>query len=252
MEKKLQFLLQNKRLRSIRDSVIPAELKLLALGPHPDDFDAIGVTLRFLADRGNSLQVGVVRTGSGVDDSYGHSLTWLDKAHIRKREQQDSIRFFGLPDNCLTFLPFTHDTRGKLLDNSQNFEELSAFVRKKDPDIVFLPHGNDTNNGHRCMYSLFKKFAERSSRSLAAFLHRDPKTTEMRIDLYMPFDQTEADWKSKLLRFHDTQHQRNLLERGIGFDSRILENNRASARELSLGAQFAEVFELELYNVSAQ
>lgn len=34
-------------------------LCLLVLAPHPDDFDAIGVTLRFLRENGNPLYVAV-------------------------------------------------------------------------------------------------------------------------------------------------------------------------------------------------
>jgi hypothetical protein len=65
----------------------------------------------------------------------------------------------------------------------------------------------------------------------------------------MPFGQEEADWKAELLRFHDSQHQRNLHTRGHGFDDRILDVNRAIALELSLPCEYAEAFEIELYNV---
>jgi len=34
-----------------------ANQRVLVLAPHPDDFDAIGVTLRFLHKRGNSIFV---------------------------------------------------------------------------------------------------------------------------------------------------------------------------------------------------
>jgi LmbE family N-acetylglucosaminyl deacetylase len=48
---------------------------MLALAPHPDDFDAIGVTLKHIRRNGNPIEVGVVRTGSGVEDSYRPDLT---------------------------------------------------------------------------------------------------------------------------------------------------------------------------------
>jgi hypothetical protein len=51
-----------------------------------------------------------------------------------------------------------------------------------------------------------------------------------------------------MLRFHDTQQQRNLATRGSGFDARILEANRRFARELGLEARYAEVFEVESYS----
>jgi hypothetical protein len=51
-----------------------------------------------------------------------------------------------------------------------------------------------------------------------------------------------------MLRFHDSQHQRNLRTRGHGLDDRILEVNRSVARELSLAHEYAEAFEVELHN----
>jgi len=235
---------------AIPELSLPNTLRLLVLAPHPDDFDEIGVTLRFLSRNGNSIDIGVVRTGSGVEDSYRPGLTRADKADLREREQRRSLQFFGLPENRLTFLPLANDAEDQPVESPENCAALEAFVMEKAPDIVFLPHGNDTNSGHRVMVSLFRQVARRSGRTLAAFLNRDPKTIEMRIDLYMPFGQDEADWKAELLRFHDSQHQRNLYTRGHGLDDRILNENRSIARELSLDDEYAEAYEVELYNIA--
>jgi hypothetical protein len=81
---------------------------------------------------------------------------------------------------------------------------------------------------------------------MTAWLIRDPKTVAMRIDLYTPFDKDEAGWKAEMLRFHRSQHQRNLNTRGRGFDDRILDVNRAIARDLALDAPFAEAFEVRV------
>ena len=117
---------------------------------------------------------------------------------------------------------------------------------EKMPDIIFLPHGNDSNSAHRAMHSLFTQIAKRAKWPIASFLIRDPKTIDMQTDLYMPFNQEEAEWKAEMLRFHDTQHQRNLCTRGHGFDERILDYNKQIARELSIEAKYAEAFEIEI------
>ena len=227
-------------------SVIPRHLSVLVLGPHPDDFDAIGVTLRCLAVNGNPLAAGVVRTGSGVLDTYAPDLTWPKKADIREREQRNSLRFFGLPDAAVTFFSLDNDSdEGQLCESPSNLAALAAFITGKSPDILFIPHGNDTNSAHRALYALVRKIMEGMVRPPALFLIRDPKTVAMRTDLYMPFDDECAAWKARLLLFHDTQHQRNLTTRGYGFDDRILEGNRRIARELSLAAPYAEAFEIE-------
>ena len=235
--------------RAIPNLSLLAGLKILVLAPHPDDFDAIGVTLQRLSNNGNPIYVAIAPTGSGVEDAFCPSFTLAQKADLRKEEQRQSLQFFGLPENCITFLSLSNDAEeDQPLDNSENAALILTLVRQEAPDIVFLPHGNDTNNGHRAMYSLFSQSVRRLGNPLAAFLIRDPKTIGMRTDLYTPFGQAEADWKAKLLRFHDSQHQRNLRTRGQGFDDRILAVNRKTAQDLALAHEYAEAFEVELYN----
>lgn len=248
MDKDFSILTSQSGPRSIVQLGLPDTLRMLVLAPHPDDFDAIGVTLRFLSRNGNPIEVGVARTGSGVDDDYRPGLTLTHKAELREREQQRSLAFFGLPENCLTFLALANDAEDQPVDSPENCAAILMFVEEKAPDLVFLPHGNDTNSGHRVIYSLLTQAAQQSGRPFAALLNRDPKTIDMRIDLYMMFGPTEADWKAELLRFHDSQHQRNLHTRGHGFDDRILAVNRAIAQELSLTGAYAEAFEVELFN----
>ena len=245
----IQTLLPGKGPHDIRNINLPGNLKALVLAPHPDDFDAIGVTLGFLSRNGNPLEVAVARTGSGVEECYRPGLTLADKAGLREREQRDSLRFFGLSDNCLTFLTLTNDAADQPIDNPENRVVLEEFVSQKGPNLVFLPHGNDTNTGHQAIYSLVTQVARDSGRPLALFLNRDPKTIQMHIDLYISFGQEEAAWKAKLLRFHDSQQQRNLRTRGYGFDDRILDANRQIARELSLDKEYAEAFELEFHGM---
>ena len=83
--------------------------------------------------------------------------------------------------------------------------------------------------------------------SLIALLNRDPKTIAMRKDLFTIFKQADADWKAQLLRFHQSQQQRNLRTRQKGFDERILSVNREMALVLGQMEAYAEVFEIELY-----
>ncbi len=220
------------------------DLVVLCLCPHPDDFDAIGVTLRHFRDNGNLIHALVLRTGSGVEDSYCSSPDRELKAAVREKEQRASCRFFGLPDERLTFMDLREDENQAVIEDGPNLARIREHVFKIRPDIVFLPHGNDTNTGHRRVYSMLAKMAKAADFTLTAFLIKDPKTIRIRIDAYTGFGRPDAEWKAQLLRFHDTQHQRNLHSRGIGFDERILEVNRKIASELDLGYEFAEAFEI--------
>ncbi len=247
--KNLQTLWRQAYPQAIREGLIPNDLRLLVVGPHPDDFDAIGVTLKFLAENGNPLHVAVIRTGSGVEDAYMPGSSLAQKTDLRDEEQRNSARFFGLPEPSLSLLSLKKDAQDQLQEEAENFHVLMEVVADKRPDAIFLPHGNDTNNGHRVTCALIRQVAARLGRPVVLFLNRDTKTVGMRTDLYMPFGAEMALWKAELLRFHDTQQQRNLATRGHGFDERVLALNAQIARELNIDAPYAEAFELEFYNI---
>jgi len=237
--------------RSFRSLRIPAGQKVLLLGPHPDDFDEVGVTLRLLMEQGHTIGAAVTRTGSGVEDSYSPQATRSRKAAIREDEQRASCRFFGLPDERLSFLDLDEDDDQNPTESAYNEAILHEVIARCRPNLVFLPHGRDTNKGHQRFHAMFRRIAAANDRPVAAFLFRDPKTTGMTVDFYTEFTEGDARWKAQLLRFHDTQHQRNLNTRGHGIDDRILDVNKAIAKELRLDAPYAEAFEVELFGVKS-
>jgi LmbE family N-acetylglucosaminyl deacetylase len=239
-------LLVNTRPLFFRTLSLPATLQVVVLAPHPDDFDAIGITLRTLHENGNPIDLAVLSSGaSGVEDGFAPQLTPQGKAAIREQEQAASCQFFGLPPERLTFLRLAEDAQGHLEDSEENLRRLRAYWETHLPDLVFLPHGNDTNAGHQRTYRLFRRLMAAETRRVMALLNRDPKTIALRQDLYTEFGENEALWKGTLLRFHQTQHARNLRTRRHGFDERILQVNRETARELGGAAAYAEVFELD-------
>jgi len=230
-------------LNSIR---FPKDLRILVLAPHPDDFDEIGITMRFFRDNGNPIYVAVVSSGAGgVEDSFCYPPTWKTKSEIREEEQRKSCQFFGLPQSHLNFWRLQEDSDGHPGETPENLEHMKQYILGERWNMVFLPHGNDTNLGHRRTYSMFKKIVSEESCQITAFLNLDPKTISMRCDLFTPFGVTEALWKARLLRFHESQHQRNLNTRQQGVDERILGVNRKAARMCVANTMYAEAFELE-------
>jgi len=227
---------------------IPRDWRILVAAPHPDDFDAMGIVLRFFRSRGHVLRLLVLSSSAnGVEDSFCDPPTAAAKAALREAEQLASCRFFGLRDDDLEFLRLPVDSPGGFLINTDSsyrrFAERTACFR---PDLVLLPHGNDTNPDHRLTYLWWTKFAREMSKPVAALLVRDPKTIAMRDDVFLSFDERAAAWKAELLRFHASQHQRNLNRRGHGFDERILRVNRENAVRLGIPEPYAESFELEV------
>ena len=241
----MKNLFNEERPTSLLDITIPKNLRILSFAPHPDDFDDIGVTMRYFKENGNPIYVCVISSGAGgVDDSFCRPPTLLEKRSVREKEQRDSCRFFGLSENHLKFLRLKENRLGHPVDTKDNFQKTKDFFMHVKPDLVFLPHGNDSNTGHQRAFKVLKHIVFKAGYPVAALLNRDPKTIDMKIDLYTPFGEKESEWKRKLLRFHKSQQQRNLIKTGYGFDERILNVNRQIAKEIGKMILYAEAFEL--------
>lgn len=225
---------------------LPPGLSALVLAPHPDDFDAIAITLRRLQAQGMRLHLAVCTTGaSGVEPGYAGAQTDEAKAALREREQAASCAFFGLPAAQLEFLRLPSDEGGNPRLDAANHAAVQRLLAQQQPHCVFLPHGNDSNVTHQRSYALIAAVARQMRYPLWAWLNQDAKTLAMQQDLYTPFDEEEARWKAELLRFHASQHQRNLNTRGHGFDARVLRLNQQSATAVQAAQPYAEVFELQ-------
>jgi LmbE family N-acetylglucosaminyl deacetylase len=228
---------------------LPPSLAIVVLAPHPDDFDAIAVTLRFFHQRGDVIHLAVLTTGaSGVEDGYAGAHTDAEKAILREQEQSASCAFFGLPQERVSFLRLPPDEKGNPRLDTANHDRIRDYLLQRAPDLAFMPHGNDSNVTHQRTYALFRAAALAEKMQLWAVLNQDAKTLAMRTDLFTRFDAATASWKAELLRLHQSQHQRNLNTRGHGFDERVLAINRKSAVVLDLGGdEYAECFELERF-----
>jgi LmbE family N-acetylglucosaminyl deacetylase len=226
--------------QSLRELAFPRPLDILVMAPHPDDFDAIGLALRHLQRQGHTLHVAVLTSGAGgVEDGFGGAVDDAAKAALREDEQRESCAFFGLPPQGLHFLRLWEGA-----PEADDLARLRAWMAARPADLVFLPHGNDSNRTHRRTFEAVSAVAAAEGLQAWACLNRDAKTLGMRVDLYFEFGEEDAAWKAQLLRFHGSQQERNLSTRGSGFDARVLAVNRQAAQELGAAMPYAEVFEL--------
>jgi LmbE family N-acetylglucosaminyl deacetylase len=231
------------------DLELPARSTVVVLAPHPDDFDAIAVSMRYLHRQGHEIHVAVLTSGAnGVEDGWNGARCMEEKKALREAEQRASCGFFGLPMDRLVFLRLWESTDAQLNDQAGN-EALRTYLHARRPDLVFLPHGNDSNRTHRRTYETFCSIATADVLHVHACLNRDAKTSSMRADLYMYFGEEEAAWKAQLLRFHRSQHERNLRSRGQGFDQRVLDVNQRAAADAGGLMPYAEVFELQAFGM---
>jgi LmbE family N-acetylglucosaminyl deacetylase len=226
---------------SLRDAVFPRPLTVLVLAPHPDDFDAIALSLRHLHGQGHALHLAVLTGGaSGVEDGFGGASDDAAKAALREAEQRASCAFFGLDPSRLDFLRLWSDDAQADADLAR----LQAWMAARPADLVFMPHGQDSNRTHRRTYESVRTVTARLRSTSWACLNQDAKTLDMRVDLVFAFGEADAAWKAQLLRLHRSQQERNLRTRGIGFDERVLQVNRRAAQALDAPLPYAEVFEL--------
>lgn len=244
----LQTFSNIKRPARLNELALSPAWRVMVLAPHPDDFDAVGVTMRFFKNNENPIFVAVVSgSASGVLDEYCPGADQAEKARVREEEQRDSARTFGLPDDHLRFLRLPEDAAGDPKEDFENESAIREVLEWARPDLVFLPHGCDTNPGHQRVFAMLRRIAAESNQPLAAFYIRDPKTVECRLDVHLGFDEEAAQWKGALLRLHRTQQQRSMTQRGFGFDERLLQVNRNIAADIGCAEPYAEAFELELF-----
>ena len=199
----------------------------LALAPHPDDTEAIAVTLRLLASNGWQLHWAVVTSGwSGVQDDFAGPARSA-KAAVRRKEQQAAARLFGLPPERLAFLGLEETEDGALVATQVNRARVLQVLSEAAPDLVLLPWRLDSNATHRLVYQWFAEWADDWPRLVVALGNEDPKTQEFQPHLRVLFDEQMARWKEKLLECHQSQSARNLATRGHTFAARILAVNHA-------------------------
>ncbi len=217
------------------------------VAPHPDDFDAIALTLHYFKQHSYRINLFVLSGGSkGVQDQFLGTDDWEEKARIRELEQLASARLFGLQDNNISFLRLIEAEDGELDDSESNYDKLKQHLVTKAPSIWCLPYGSDTNTAHQRTYSMAKRIAQASSQPVLLLCNKDAKTLNFSTHLYLEFGSEEAEWKAKLLRCHESQQARNLNLRGYGFDERVLRFNQEVAKQLNILQSHAEAFHLEL------
>jgi len=248
---------------SLRKARLPLSGKVLVLGPHPDDPESVAITCRLLRHSGCDISYAIASLSpSGVEDEFaqrkrnrGFTSLLEKKCTIRRKEQTQSAEMFGLIPDRLAFLGIEED---KELDSPKNLTRIRDHLESVEPDIVIMPIGKDSNQTHAWVYQAFRKCAKevtlKTEKPIVALYNEDPKTIEIRKDLFVLFDEKGAVWKRALLKIHDSQQERNIRSRGMGFDERILGMNHLSWTHLvetstpvAPSANYAEVFEIELF-----
>jgi LmbE family N-acetylglucosaminyl deacetylase len=248
---------------------LPSHARVMVLAPHPDDPESAAITCRLLLDSGCDLHYAIVSMSpSGVEDQYAQTSLGpvyqslaAKKIAIRKREQIMSAGMLGLTEDKISFFSLDDNERGTVSDSPENRDRISLLLESAGPGIVIMPAGKDTNRTHAWVQRVFREcagqLARKAKRPMIALYNEDPKTTSMEPDLFVFFDRKAAEWKRGMLRIHDSQQQRNMRVRGVGFDERILAVNRRRYEWFAgptdpgkCSPAYAEAFEMERFGFS--
>ena len=230
---------------SLEEAPLRGSGTVVVVAPHPDDPESSAVFQRMLFKGGWSVRwVVLTSASSGVRDEFvGPDVE--AKASIRRAEQTESARLFGLDEGGPIFLNLPETPQGDLDDNAGSYSSTGQMLDVVQPRIIILPWGQDSNPTHRLVYEWFERWVGTYSFPLAAFLCEDPKSLNFTPNLSVEFGEPTAQWKASLLECHRSQTERNIATRGHTFSERILSVNRKNACQENVA--YAERFCVRFY-----
>jgi N-acetylglucosamine malate deacetylase 1 len=130
-------------------------MNILVFAPHPDD-DLIGCGGSIANHINNGSEVSVVYMTSGEAGSLKYTKTELAK--IREAEARDAAKKIGITNTI-----FLNNQDGYLDYNQANLAGLIEIIREHKPDIVYLPHENDSHMDHKTTYKLVTESVNRAA-----------------------------------------------------------------------------------------
>jgi len=234
------------RKKVLNDQPIPSGMNVLVLAPHPDDYDAIAITMKLLQQCDNRIFVRVLGTGwNRVEDEICDPATPEAKAALQRQEFHESCRRFELNEDDVAFLDMKEDSSGYIRKHPFNIELLKKAITEIKPQLIFMPHWNDTSNDRRLAATLAWDALDELGLSTPLLHFYTPKTRTMYRHFYTVFSRSEADWKAGQLQCHRSIQQHYMAHYGIGFVDKIIQLNYDAGRDIGKD-KYAEVFEMKI------
>jgi len=117
----------------MKDLIMRTPMNILAIGPHPDDFEyGCGGTLYKMSKQGHKIHLLIMTNGQ-----MGGNVK------VRRKEQEASAKIL----NAKLFWGNYKDTEVPIEKSTINLIE--NHIKKIKPDMIFTPFPNDTHQDHR-------------------------------------------------------------------------------------------------------
>ncbi|MBI5015001.1 MAG: PIG-L family deacetylase [Deltaproteobacteria bacterium] len=196
-------------------------MRVLAIGPHPDDIEiGCGGTLVKYAHKGHDLFL-MVLTGGGCGG---------DPA-LRIREQEASARRLGA--RALVWGGY-EDTQLPLAYN-EVIQKIEGAIREVTPDFIFVNYFQDTHQDHRTLAEATLS-ATRYVRNV--LFYEVPTTRDFNPSVFVDIEGV-FDEKLRLLECHASQINRTMVE---GLSIRDVAQSAAHFRGVQGRVRYAEAF----------
>jgi N-acetylglucosamine malate deacetylase 1 len=110
-------------------------MNVLVFAPHPDD-DLIGCGGSMIRHRqaGHPVTVAYMTSGDAGSLHYGKE----ELAGLREQEAREAAEIIGIRD-----LVFLRNADGYLTCDRDNLIRLTALVRERKPQVVYIPHARE-------------------------------------------------------------------------------------------------------------
>jgi LmbE family N-acetylglucosaminyl deacetylase len=196
-------------------------MKILAIGPHPDDLEfGCGGTLIKYAQKGHDVFLLLVTKGGqgGTEE-------------VRYQEQLEAAKVIGAKD--VLWGDF-EDT--ELLDKGNDIiHVVEAYIKKIQPDFIFVNYYDDTHQDHRTVNEAVQS-ATRYVRNV--LFYEVPTTNNFIPQVFVNISET-LEFKLRALEAHRSQVMKTNIE-----DLSIIEVARSSAnfRGIQGRVRYAEAF----------
>ncbi len=214
-------------------------MNILIFAPHPDD-DIIGCggSIANHVKKGHIVNVVYLTFGDAGDLKY----TKQQMSDIRKREINDAKSVLGIHETIYLEL-----ADGYIEYETRTVNKLMEIIREKKPDIVYLPHQNETHRDHSKTFELVKEAIDRAGRNSYQEVKGQPwnVSTVLSYEVWTPlttFNYVEdisevIETKLEALRKHSSQLA------NIAYDEAIKGLNRYRGAMSGKGT-YCEFFEI--------